>query len=382
MTIYKTCSFCNIEKNIIDFPKIGKQCKFCISIKLKKYYQENKIQINKSTKLYREENKEYYKEYNKNYRNKNKNNIICQDRDLTAPKICFYCGIEKTIAEFPEKGNKCKRCTADKSNKYYYDNKEVVLKNQKGWYQKNKEVISIKNKEYQQNNKEDISKRNKEHYQKNKETIIEKTKKYYQENIDIASEKKRIYYKENKNLNVEYRKKNKEIISKKYKEYYEKNKPAISTKCKTYNKKRKATDPLFKLRFSVSNSIRGSLKRLLSSKGGKSVSQYIPYIMEELKNHLESLFSHPANLTSDNEVWMTWENWGSYKRKNWNDNDTTTWVWQLDHIIPHSMLPYTSMEDDNFKKCWALENLRPLRADINQQDGVTRIRHKVLNDSI
>lgn len=39
-------------------------------------------------------------------------------------------------------------------------------------------------------------------------------------------------------------------------------------------------------------------------------------------------------------------------------------------------LPYTSMEDENFQKCWALSNLRPLSAKQNNSDGVRRIRHK------
>jgi hypothetical protein len=34
------------------------------------------------------------------------------------------------------------------------------------------------------------------------------------------------------------------------------------------------------------------------------------------------------------------------------------------------------MEDDNFKKCWALSNLRPLDAKQNLMDGVNRIRHQ------
>jgi hypothetical protein len=37
------------------------------------------------------------------------------------------------------------------------------------------------------------------------------------------------------------------------------------------------------------------------------------------------------------------------------------------------------MEDENFKRCWALENLRPLRADKNHKDGVKRTRHGVKN---
>lgn len=41
----------------------------------------------------------------------------------------------------------------------------------------------------------------------------------------------------------------------------------------------------------------------------------------------------------------------------------------LDHIMPHSM------KDDNFKECWALENLRPLSAKQNHYDSYTKIRH-------
>ena len=38
-------------------------------------------------------------------------------------------------------------------------------------------------------------------------------------------------------------------------------------------------------------------------------------------------------------------------------------------------ISYSSMEDLEFQKCWALENLRPLSAKQNQLDGVTKIRH-------
>jgi hypothetical protein len=69
---------------------------------------------------------------------------------------------------------------------------------------------------------------------------------------------------------------------------------------------------------------------------------------------------------------MTWDNQGKYDRKNWDDNAPTTWTWNIDHIIPHSSLPYSSMEDDNFKKCWALNNLRPLSAKQNLIDGNRR----------
>jgi hypothetical protein len=101
----------------------------------------------------------------------------------------------------------------------------------------------------------------------------------------------------------------------------------------------------------------------------------MPSTFQEMKYHIEDLFSAPYNLTRDGKVWMTWENWGKYDPKTWDDNDPSTWTWQLDHIIPQSDLPYTSMQDENFKKCWSLENLRPLSAKQNFLDGVRRTRH-------
>jgi 5-methylcytosine-specific restriction endonuclease McrA len=72
---------------------------------------------------------------------------------------------------------------------------------------------------------------------------------------------------------------------------------------------------------------------------------------------------------------MNWNNHGKYNAKTWDDNDPSTWTWQVDHIIPRSDLPYTSMEDDNFKKCWSLDNLRPLSAKQNIIEGSQKIRH-------
>lgn len=76
---------------------------------------------------------------------------------------------------------------------------------------------------------------------------------------------------------------------------------------------------------------------------------------------------------------MNWNNHGKYDPKTWDDNDPNTWTWQLDHIIPHSEFKYTSTEDEEFKKCWALNNLRPYSAKKNLIDGASKIRHKLKN---
>lgn len=172
------------------------------------------------------------------------------------------------------------------------------------------------------------------------------------------------YFKENKDrLNItqkEYYQDNREK-----KNYYKDNKIVILSNHREYERKRMKEDLVFKIRKQISSSIRASLKKRGSIKFGESLMKYLSYSILELKRHLENHF----------EYWMTWDNQGKYDIEIWNDNDASTWTWQLDHIIPQADLPYTSMTDDNFRKCWALNNLRPLSAKQNLLDGALRTRH-------
>lgn len=126
------------------------------------------------------------------------------------------------------------------------------------------------------------------------------------------------------------------------------------------------TDIAFKIRNLFSHFIRQKLKENDAKKDSSFIKK-ISYSIDQLKTHLEKQF----------EPWMNWNNHGVYRRNTWDDNNPTTWTWQIDHIIPQSDLPYVSMGDDNFKKCWSLENLRPLNSKQNLLDGVSRKRHKV-----
>lgn len=127
-----------------------------------------------------------------------------------------------------------------------------------------------------------------------------------------------------------------------------------------YKNNRKKTDTSYRLRLHISATITTSLRNHNSNKkNGKSCFKFINYNVKQLKVHLESQF----------ENWMTWSNWGVYNPKTWDDNDQSTWTWQIDHIIPQSKFSFTSMEDDSFKECWALENLRPYSAKQNISDG-------------
>lgn len=84
-----------------------------------------------------------------------------------------------------------------------------------------------------------------------------------------------------------------------------------------------------------------------------------------MTNHLQQSF----------DPWMNLNNYGKYDPKTWDDHDQATWTWNIDHVIPQSELPYFSMEEENFRKCWSLENLRPYSSKQNFLDGIYRIRH-------
>jgi predicted transcriptional regulator len=97
-----------------------------------------------------------------------------------------------------------------------------------------------------------------------------------------------------------------------------------------------------KLRHVMRSSISRRMKQRGSSKNRKSVIDILGYTFEQLKTHLESRF----------EPGMTWENYGQ---------------WEIDHIIPDSWFNYSSTDDEDFKKSWALGNLQPMWAASNRK---------------
>lgn len=232
-------------------------------------------------------------------------------------KICSKCRFSKDDNCFYSGKSWCIECHKKKNNAYYAANKETIIEGVKQYYADNKPIVLEQKKQY---------------FAEHKDEILEKQRLYYEENFDsirVVKETYRLTHKEERNENQRLRYEN---------------------------------DPAFRLRMNLSTAISGFLKRGGSSKNGNSCSEYLSYTMDELKVHLEKQF----------EPWMSWENQGRYDRRSWDDNNSSTWTWQIDHIIPHSSLPYTDMEDENFKKCWALENLRPLSAKQNLIDGNRR----------
>lgn len=191
---------------------------------------------------------------------------------------------------------------------------------------------------------------------------------YYQSRCkDCRAKDSSNYAANNKEKRSETRKKyyldNKQRENSNSKTYYSRNRNVIIKRSVKYIAQRLKTDMVFKLKYNISRAIRDSLTERLSSKNNLSVWKYLPFSKLELKNHIESKF----------ESWMTWNNWGVYRVDSWNDHDQSTWTWQIDHIIPQMYFKYTSMRDEGFIKCWALDNLRPYSAKKNLEENYRKI---------
>lgn len=161
--------------------------------------------------------------------------------------------------------------------------------------------------------------------------------------------RKALYYKYKDKENEESRKyhaKNREAINARHTAYNHDpaNREQIrENRYKRYHAKLKH-DKRFMMDGAFSKAIRKELKRRNLRKP-KPWEALLGYTAEQLMAHLEALFK-PG---------MTWENYGSH--------------WHIDHIRPKSWFVYETVEDEAFRKCWALENLQPLEALENSAKG-------------
>jgi len=153
-------------------------------------------------------------------------------------------------------------------------------------------------------------------------------KKWRDNNKEYMSNKSKTWYEQNKEYRKEY-----------LKEYREKNIDNIRKTKRDYERNRKASDPLYKLISNFRTAIYTVLKESNVDKYGHyfDVLQYTP---EELINHLEKQFKDD----------MTWDNYG---------------IWHVDHKFPITSFDIQEMGDEEFMKCWCLDNLQPMWGEEN-----------------
>lgn len=129
----------------------------------------------------------------------------------------------------------------------------------------------------------------------------------------------------------------KQIRNETGRKYRQKNRLKILAWRRKYKKQKRAADPIWRLTENFRSAISTSLQ---GNKNGRHWENILGYTKQDLRFHLESQFQNG----------MTWDNYGQ---------------WHIDHKTPMSWFKFNSMEEDAFKKCWALENLQPKWAEEN-----------------
>lgn len=125
----------------------------------------------------------------------------------------------------------------------------------------------------------------------------------------------------------------KECVNSKSSEYKKNHRELTNSQHYEYYNRVLRFDKKFRITTNISSSISKSLK---GKKEGKHWEDLVGYTRRDLMQHLKSQFDDKMNF----------DNYGEY--------------WHLDHIIPVCSYDFKSYEDDDFKRCWSLENLRPL----------------------
>lgn len=152
------------------------------------------------------------------------------------------------------------------------------------------------------------------------------------------------YTNKRKKYNKIYFKDNKKARKKRDAEYYINNKEKIKERKRKYHQRKMIEDPLYKLKYRISNNIRESIKKKGYTKKSKT-HKILGCSFEEFKNHIESQW----------EEWMNWDNYGLY-------NGEGDYGWDLDHIIPNS----NGLTEDEVIKLNHYSNFQPLCSYINR----------------
>jgi len=176
-----------------------------------------------------------------------------------------------------------------------------------------KECRKIKDIKYRESNKEKIKEYQKKYETENKE----KRKEYSIKNIIKIREKRKEYYKNNKEKIYEK--------NKKYKEYRN-----------AYWKNRRNNDKSYVL----NKRIQRGILHLIKDKQGKKWQNLLGYTLNDLIEYFKAIYNFDIEKDLNEEI-------------------------HIDHIIPKSLYKFSSCNDEEFKKCWNLRNLRPISKNEN-----------------
>jgi hypothetical protein len=188
------------------------------------------------------------------------------------------------------------------------------------------------NKEYERQyyikNKEKISKWHKQYYKDNEERK-EKDKKYYIKNREKILKHHKQWRKDNPEYRKQWLKNNPEYLKQWRKDNPEKTKEQRKKYDRKHHLNREMSRPMERI--------------LKSNKKGKNWEKLVDYTKDDLIKHLKSTIPEGYN----------WQDFIDAKL-------------EIDHIIPIKAFKFKTPEDEEFKQCWSLDNLRLITKEENK----------------
>jgi len=191
---------------------------------------------------------------------------------------------------------------------------------------KNPEIIRGIKKKYRENNVEKIKKQKKKYYENN----LEKIKEYERNKRDKTKTRERTKL---------YREEYPEKVKESQKQWCKNNIVKIRERIRKWSKDKRKKDIKYNLNRRIGGAICACLK---GNKAGRKWEILVGYSLEALMNRL--LQTMPERY-----------DWQDYLQGRLH----------IDHKIPISVFNFDRPENPDFKRCWALENLRLLPAREN-----------------
>lgn len=251
-------------------------------------------------------------------------------------KTCSKCGLPKDEKEYNKhaegKGGlrpDCKECEHATKKRYRAANREKLREADRQYALAHPERIRENARRWAKNNPEKIQENGKKFRESHPEYEKERHRKYGKEH----PEKRRA------NANKRYKINPEPMIANMLK--WRQNNPEKYRECYLEVQRKIRATPKGKLNNTMGRSIWTAIKK---NKNGMSWEVLVGYTVDQLKSHIEKQF----------QSGMSWDN---YCHK----------VWHVDHKIPKSVFNYETAEDLDFKRCWALTNLRPMWATENMK---------------
>lgn len=222
--------------------------------------------------------------------------------------ICADCG-----CECERNGRRQKRCQPCA--------KLAAARSKKEWSERNRDKEAARNVA----RRDEMRARAREWYRANPERAKAQADKWYAENKQRAVDRALTWNRQNPERRKEIQR-----------ESAKRRREANPEEFKLAKQQRRANAG-YRLNDAISSQVRIALK---GRKSGWSWEVLVGFTLEDLIDHLSARFTEG----------MTLENFGQ---------------WHIDHIRPVASFSFSSPDDADFKRCWALNNLQPLWAQDN-----------------